>query len=95
LFTIKCTSVPNCIERFAEEQRISVGQVIMLGGIIGGQVVVGPRRSDEMPLEPMLLPLDRAHEAVGVGIIAPDGKGEPTLHIQPHWEGWEKQPLVV
>jgi predicted DNA-binding protein with PD1-like motif len=73
--------IPTCIESFAEEQSISVGQVIMLGGIIGGQVVVGPRQSDEMPPEPMLLPLDGAHEVVGVGIIAPDGKGKPTLHI--------------
>lgn len=74
-------AIPTCIERFAEEHGISVGQVIMLGGIIGGQVVVGPRRSDEMPPEPMLVPLDGAHEVVGAGIIAPDEKGKPTLHM--------------
>ena len=73
--------VPTCIETFAAEQRIAVGQVIMLGGVIGGQVVVGPRRSDEMPPEPMLVPLDGAHEVVGVGIIAPDEEGKPVLHI--------------
>ena len=73
--------VPACIESFAAEKKISVGQVIMVGGIGGGQVVVGPRRSDEMPPEPMLLPLDGAHEVVGVGVIAPDEKGKPVLHI--------------
>jgi predicted DNA-binding protein with PD1-like motif len=73
--------IPACIENFAEENRISVGQVIMVGGIGGGQVVVGPRRTDEMPPEPMLLPLDGAHEVVGVGLIAHDEKHKPKLHI--------------
>src|SRR4030042_5054758 len=73
--------VPTCIESFAAEKKISVGQVIMVGGIGEGQVVVGPRRSDEMPPEPMLLPLDGAHEVVGVGVIAPDEKGKQKLNI--------------
>ncbi len=74
-------AVPGSIERFAEEKRISVGQVILIGGIGDGEVVVGPRRSNEMPPEPMLLPVDGVHEVVGVGIIAPDKKGKPKLHI--------------
>ena len=74
-------AVPACIEVFAAEHNILVGQVIMLGGVIGGQVVVGPRRSDEMPPEPMLVPLDGAHEVVGVGTIAPDENGKPAVHI--------------
>ncbi len=73
--------VPACLERFAEEKGISVGHVILIGGIGGGEVVVGPRDSNEMPPQPMLLPVDGAHEVVGVGIIAPDEKGKPTLHI--------------
>jgi len=73
--------IPTCIERFAEEKKISVGQVLMIGGIGSGQVVVGPRYSDEMPPEPMLLPLDGAHEVVGVGIIAPSEQGKPALHM--------------
>jgi predicted DNA-binding protein with PD1-like motif len=74
-------AIPACIESFAEEKRISVGQVILVGGIGDGQVVVGPRRSDEMPPEPMLLPVDGVHEVVGAGTIAPDRKGKPTLHM--------------
>jgi predicted DNA-binding protein with PD1-like motif len=73
--------IPACIENFAEENGVSVGQVIMVGGIGGGDVVVGPRRTEEMPPEPMLIPLDGAHEVVGVGLIAPDAKGKPKLHV--------------
>ena len=73
--------LPACIEKFAEEKGISVGHVILVGGIGDGEVVVGPRHSDTMPPEPMLLPVDGAHEVCGVGIIAPDEKGKPVLHI--------------
>ena len=39
--------VPGCVERFAEEEGVSVGQAILVGGIGGGDVVVGPRRSED------------------------------------------------
>jgi len=73
--------VPGCIERFAEENGISVGHVILVGGIGDGEVVVGPRHSEERPPQPMLLPIDGAHEVVGVGILAPSNDGKPILHI--------------
>ena len=73
--------VPHCIERFAEENGVSVGQAILVGGIGAGDVVVGPRRSEEMPPTPMLLPIDGAHEVLGVGVLAPGEDGKPTLHI--------------
>jgi predicted DNA-binding protein with PD1-like motif len=73
--------VPECIERFAAEKGIKVGHVILIGGIGGGQMVTGPRKSDEMPPDPILLPVDGAHEVVGVGILAPDKDGKPVLHI--------------
>ena len=53
----------------------------MVGGIGSGQIVVGPRDSHYMPPEPMLLPIDGAHEVVGVGVLAPGEEGKPTLHI--------------
>ncbi|HUU63780.1 MAG TPA: PPC domain-containing DNA-binding protein [Dehalococcoidia bacterium] len=73
--------VPACIEVFAEEKGISVGQVILVGGIGDGEIVVGPRRSNERPPQPMLLPVDGAHEVVGAGVLAPGEDGKPTLHI--------------
>ena len=73
--------VPECIERFAEEKGISVGQAVLVGGIGGGDVVVGPRRSEEKRPEPMLLPVDGAHEMLGVGVLAPGEHGKPALHI--------------
>jgi predicted DNA-binding protein with PD1-like motif len=73
--------VPECIEQFAKKKRVSVGQAILVGGIGGGDVVVGPRRSEDKRPEPMLLPIDGAHEVVGVGVLAPGEDGKPTLHI--------------
>ena len=73
--------LPGCIERFAEEKGISAGHVILVGGIGSGEVVVGPRNSEERPPQPMLLPIDGAHEVAGVGILAPNEDGKPILHI--------------
>lgn len=73
--------IPDCIERFAEDKGISVGHVILVGGLGEGEVVVGPRRSEERPPEPMLLPIDGAHEVAGVGVLAPSEDGRPVLHI--------------
>ena len=74
-------TIPSCIERFAMEKGVSLGHAVLIGGIGGGEIVVGPRRSNEMPPEPMYLPVDGAHEVVGVGILAPDEEGKPVLHI--------------
>ena len=73
--------VPGCIERFAEEKGVSVGHVVLLGGIGDGEVIVGPRRSEERPPQPMSLPIDGVHEVVGVGVLAPGEDGKPALHI--------------
>lgn len=73
--------LPGCIERFAAERGVVTGHVILVGGIGDGEVVVGPRRSDERPPDPMVLPLDGAHEVVGVGVLAPGEDGKPVLHI--------------
>jgi predicted DNA-binding protein with PD1-like motif len=73
--------IPDSIERFAEQQGVSTGQVILVGGVEGGQVVSGPRYSDKMPPDPMLLPVDGAHEVLGVGTLATGENGKPILHI--------------
>jgi predicted DNA-binding protein with PD1-like motif len=73
--------VPACIENFAAEKGISHGHVIMVGGIGCGQVVSGPRVSGQMPPDPILLPVEGAHEVVGIGVLAPEEDGKPVLHI--------------
>jgi len=73
--------LPECLERFAQDNGVSIGHVVLIGGIGKGQIVVGPRNSDERPPDPMLLPVDGAHEVVGLGIIAPAESGRPVLHI--------------
>ncbi len=73
--------IPDCIESFAEQNHISTGQVILVGGIGGGQVVAGPRYSDRMPPEPLFLPVDGAHEVLGAGLLTPGEDGRPFLHI--------------
>lgn len=73
--------LPECIEKFAAEHNIKMGQAILIGGIGSGEVVVGPRKSGSMPPDPMVLPLDGAHEVVGAGVLATDKDGKPSLHI--------------
>jgi predicted DNA-binding protein with PD1-like motif len=73
--------LPQCIERFAEENEVYAGHVVLVGGVGEGEIVVGPRLSDKRPPEPMLLPIDGAHEVVGVGVIALGEDNKPHLHI--------------
>jgi len=40
-----------------------------------------PRNSSERPPQPMVLPLDGAHEVVGAGVLASGENGKPELHI--------------
>jgi uncharacterized protein len=73
--------IPDSIEQFAAKHKITHGQAILIGGIGSGQVVSGPRYSDVNLPDPMLLPVDGAHEVVGVGVLAPDESGKAVLHI--------------
>jgi uncharacterized protein len=73
--------IPDCIEKFAAEKQVSAGYAVMVGDIRNGQVMVGPRTDGLVKPEPMLLPIDGAHEVVAAGILAPDSVGKPVLHI--------------
>ena len=73
--------LPAALEQFAEEKKIKNGFVLLVGGIGRGQVVVGPRISDQMPPDAMLLPIDGAHEVVGLGILAPGENGKIGMHM--------------
>lgn len=73
--------LPDCIERFAENHGVSIGHVILVGGIREGKVIVGPQHTYEMPPQPMLFPIEEVHEMAGVGVLAPGEDGRPSLHI--------------
>jgi len=74
-------TLPGCLEKFAAEKGVSVGYAIVVGGVRSGEVVVGPRRTEQMPPDPMFLPIDGAHEVAAVGVLAPGEDGKPVLHI--------------
>jgi uncharacterized protein len=73
--------LPKCIEEFAAEKQIRMGQVVFIGGIYEGSLVAGPMKTAEPRPEPIVLPVNEAHDAVAVGIIAPAESGKPALHI--------------
>lgn len=73
--------IPDCIETFAEENGIFVGQVVLIGGIGSGEIVSGPRNADEMPPQPIFRSVDGPHEVAGVGLLAPGEESKPLLHI--------------
>ena len=73
--------IPDCIEQFAREKNVVAGYVLLIGGMVAGSVVAGPRDFVSMPPDPLLLPVDGPHEVIGVGLIAPDDGGTPRLHV--------------
>ncbi len=73
--------LPKCIEDFAAEKQIRLGQVVFIGGIYQGNLVSGPRKSAEPRPDPIVLPVSEANEAVATGIIAPAENGRPVLHM--------------
>lgn len=73
--------IPDCIEEFAKNNNISIAHVSMLGTLMDGEVIVGPRKTSENPPKPMDLPIYEAHETIATGVIAPDKNEKPILHI--------------
>lgn len=73
--------IPDCIENFSNEKNINVAQVTFLGGVYDGDLVVGPRKTNEMPPNKMTLPIDSAHEVLACGLIAPDKDNKSILHL--------------
>lgn len=74
--------LPETLESFAEEKKISGGMCILVGGVSsGGRVVTGPKDEDERPVNPIIRQLAGVHEIVGAGTIFPDESGHPRLHM--------------
>ncbi len=70
------------IEKFAREQAVSAGALLILGGADkGSRLVVGPERGEVRPVIPMAHVFDNVREIAGVGTLFPDADGNPTVHM--------------
>jgi len=73
--------LPQTIEQFAKEKQINHGHVTMIGCVSSGEVVVGPRKTEEMPPDPMKVPIEGAHETIASGVLVINEQNEPVLHF--------------
>jgi predicted DNA-binding protein with PD1-like motif len=74
--------LPDVLETFAAEHKVSTALCFFLGGAKEeSRVVVGPKDGNVLPPEPMVTLLNGVHEACGVGTIAADEEGKPRLHM--------------
>ena len=74
--------LPDVLESFAAEKKISTALCFFLGGAKEkSRIVVGPKDGDALPPEPMITLLSGVHEACGVGTIFADAAGKPKLHM--------------
>lgn len=74
--------LPDVLEAFATEKKVSTALCFFLGGAKeNSRVVVGPKNGFAVPPEPMVTLLEGVHEACGVGTIFADEYGKPKLHM--------------
>ena len=74
--------LPDVLESFAAEKKVSTALCFFLGGAKeNSRVVVGPKDWHSLPPEPMVTLLEGVHEACGVGTVFPDEEGKPKLHM--------------
>ncbi|BBD07224.1 uncharacterized protein DFE_0498 [Desulfovibrio ferrophilus] len=73
--------VPDCIEQFARDKNIARGVVIMIGGIGGGTLVVGPEDGAAATITPILHTLEGVHEVAAMGTLFPNEAGVASLHM--------------
>lgn len=74
--------LPDALESFAADQKISTALCFFIGGAKEkSRVVVGPKNGDTLPPEPMTTLLRGVHEACGLGTIFADEVGKPRLHM--------------
>ena len=74
--------LPDVLESFAADKKVSTALCFFLGGAKeNSRVVVGPKDCHTLPPEPMVTLLEGVHEACGVGTIFEDETGKPKLHM--------------
>jgi len=74
--------IHEVIEFFAIRKKIFAALCFFLGGAKeNSKIVVGPKDGDSIPPIPIITLLKGVHEAQGIGTIATNEKGKPTLHM--------------
>jgi predicted DNA-binding protein with PD1-like motif len=74
--------VHETLESFAEKNNIKSAMCLFLGGAEDkSKLVVGPKDSNTLPVEPMTAILKGVHEGCGVGTIFCGSQGKPKLHM--------------
>ncbi len=74
--------VHEVVEQFAVDKKIKAASLIVVGGADDAScLVVGPRLDRGLPLNPMHLTLQHAHEVTGTGTLFCDEEGTPLLHM--------------
>jgi predicted DNA-binding protein with PD1-like motif len=74
--------IHEVLERFANDHHIGGASVSIVGAVDkGSKLVVGPKKGDAMPPNPMEHVLNEVHEMTGVGTIFPNENGQPILHM--------------
>ncbi len=74
--------LPDILESFAADRKVSSALCFLLGGAKDkGRVVVGPEDNETIPPNPMVKLLKGVHEMCGLGTIFEDEKGKPKLHM--------------
>lgn len=83
--------LPDVLEAFAEQKKVSSALCFLVGGIKDkGKVVVGPKNGDVLPVEPVITLLSGVHEVCGVGTIFLNEEGKPKLHMHASFGRGEK-----
>lgn len=74
--------IPKTIEDFAHEKNIEAASVFFIGGADKeSKVVVGPDDGSAIKPVPVILPLPRVSESLGVGTIFKNEEGALKLHM--------------
>ncbi len=74
--------VHEVVEQFALDHGVKAASLIVVGGADDdSRLVVGPEEDRGLPLNPMKLALQNAHEVTGTGTLFQDEDGQPLLHM--------------
>jgi len=83
--------LPDVVESFAEEKKVSSALCFLVGGVKEkSRVVVGPKTGDVLPPDPVITFLSGVHEVCGVGTIFQNEEGKPKLHMHASFGRGEK-----